>query len=72
LPAEDRGHAAVARGVRGDPAGARSFFTLPGHQDVAVESGVGVVLAELDGRYVTVEKIGLAGEIAGARYDELA
>jgi hypothetical protein len=50
----------------------RYFLTVPGHQDVAVESGVGVVIAEEQGRYVTVEKIGLAGEIAAARFDELA
>jgi hypothetical protein len=55
--------------IRQEP---RWFFTAPGHQDVAVENGVGVVLAEADGRYVTVEKIGVAGEIAEARYDELA
>jgi hypothetical protein len=55
--------------VREDP---RTFFTVPGHQDVAVESGVGVVVAEHDDRYTTVEKIGLAGEIASARFDELS
>jgi hypothetical protein len=55
--------------IRRDP---RYFLTAPGHQDVAVESGAAVVIAEERGRYVTVEKIGLAGEIAAARFDELA
>jgi hypothetical protein len=50
----------------------RRFFTAPGHQDIAVETGAGVVVAEEEGRYLTVEKVGLAGEIADARYDELS
>jgi hypothetical protein len=51
---------------------ARRFLIAPGHQDIAVESGAGVVVAEEDGRYLTVEKIGIAGEIAGERYDRLS
>jgi hypothetical protein len=47
----------------------RYFLTVPGHQDVAVENSVGVVIAENE-RYVTVEKIGLAGEVAAERFDE--
>ena len=50
----------------------RYFLTAPGHQDLAVESGAGAVVAEEDGRYVTVEKIGVAGDIAAARYDDLS
>jgi hypothetical protein len=50
----------------------RYFLTVPGHQDVAVDRGAAVVVAEEDGRYVTVEKIGLAGEIARSRYDDLS
>jgi hypothetical protein len=50
----------------------RSFFTAPGHQDVSVGAGVAVVVAEVDDRYVTVEKTGVAGEVAGARYDDLS
>lgn len=50
----------------------RRFLTVPGHQDIAVESGLGVVVAEEDGRYVSVDKIGIAGQIAGERYDELS
>ena len=45
------------------------FFTTPGHQDIAVESGAGVVVAEREGRYVRVEKIGVAGQIAAELYD---
>ena len=50
----------------------RYFLTVPGHEDLAVASGAAVVVAEEEGRYVTVEKIGVAGEIAGDRYDELS
>jgi hypothetical protein len=50
----------------------RYFLTAPGHQDIAVESGAGAVVAEKDARYVTVEKIGVAGDIAEARYGELS
>lgn len=49
----------------------RYFLTVPGHQDVAVSNGVGVVVAE-DERYFTVEKIDLAGEIAEERFDALS
>jgi hypothetical protein len=50
----------------------RYFLTAPGHQDLAVERGAAVVVAEEEGRYVTVEKIGVAGEIADDRYDDLS
>jgi hypothetical protein len=55
-------------GIRQFP---QRFLTVPGHQDVAVESGAGVVVAEGD-RYFTVDKIGVAGKIAAERYDELS
>jgi len=41
----------------------RLFFTAPGHQQIAVAAGAGVVIAATDG-HVLVEKVGLAGEIA--------
>ena len=50
----------------------RYFLTAPGHQDIAVESGAAVVIAEKDDRYVTVEKIGVAGDIAAERYHQLS
>lgn len=50
----------------------RRFLTMPGHQDIAVESGAAVVVSEQEGRYMTVEKIGLAGEISAERYGELS
>jgi hypothetical protein len=50
----------------------RRFLTAPGHQDIAVETGAGVVVDEVEGRYVIVEKVGVAGEIAAERYDELS
>jgi hypothetical protein len=50
----------------------RYFLTVPGHQDIAVKSGVGAVVTEEPGRYVTVEKVGVAGEIAGERYNDLS
>jgi hypothetical protein len=50
----------------------RRFFSAPGHQDISVEAGAAVVIAEEEGRYITVEKVGVAGEIAGERYEDLA
>jgi hypothetical protein len=50
----------------------RYFLTAPGHEDLAVDTGNGLVVAEEPGRYVTVEKVGRAGEIAGERFDELS
>jgi len=47
------------------------FFTVPGHQDIAVEAGAGTEVASND-RYVVVDKIGVAGDVARARYDELS
>jgi hypothetical protein len=49
----------------------RRFFTAPGHQDIGVESGAAVVVGEVE-RYVTVEKVGIAGEISDERYDQLS
>src|SRR4051794_29477195 len=53
--------------VRADPT---RFANAPGHEDVSVEAGVGVVVDRRDG-YVVVEKIGVAGEIARERAGEL-
>jgi hypothetical protein len=50
--------------VRHDP---RLFFCAPGHEALAVDSGAGVLREEHD-RYVLVEKVGVAGEIAAAEY----
>jgi hypothetical protein len=54
--------------IRSDP---RRFFNAPGHELVSVEAGAAVVLDERDG-YVVVEKVGIAGEVAAAEYDEKA
>jgi hypothetical protein len=54
--------------VRSHP---RRFVTAPGHQDIAVESGAGVVVEELADR-VLVDKVGEAGSIAEERFDNLA
>ena len=53
--------------VRSHP---RRFVTAPGHQDIALEAGVGVVVEELPDR-VVVDKIGEAGEIAEAEFGKL-
>ena len=50
----------------------RRFLTAPGHHDIAVESGAAVLIEEIEGRYSIVEKVGIAGEIADDRYDELS
>lgn len=51
----------------------RRFFVVPGHEEPAVSSGSGVVAGADDaGRYLIVDKIGIAGEIAAERYRELA
>ena len=51
--------------VRGHP---RRFFNAPGHEALSVESGAAVVVASND-RYVLVDKINRAGEIAEQRYE---
>lgn len=48
------------------------FLCTPGHQDVSVEAGAGAVAVEVDDRYVAVDKIGIAGEVAAERYDDLS
>jgi hypothetical protein len=50
--------------LRHDP---RLFFCAFGHELIAVEAGAGVVEGRTD-RYVLVEKIGVAGEVAAADY----
>lgn len=55
-------------GVR---ATATLFVCVPGHEDLSVEAGAAEVVGGEAGRFVTVNKIGLAGEIAAARYDDL-
>jgi hypothetical protein len=51
--------------IREDP---RRFFTVPGHESIAVDTNAGVVVARENG-YVIVEKIGAAAEIAEETYD---
>jgi hypothetical protein len=53
--------------VRHDP---RLFFTAPGHEQIAVDAGAGVVVGNGDG-YVLVEKIGVAGQVAEDNYREI-
>jgi hypothetical protein len=53
--------------VRHDP---RLFFTAPGHQQIAVDAGAGVVVGNGDG-YVLVEKVGVAGQIAEDNYRDI-
>jgi hypothetical protein len=45
----------------------RRFFNVPGHQDVSVRNGAGVVVAREEG-YVLVDKVGIAGELAEEHY----
>jgi hypothetical protein len=53
--------------IRQDP---RRFFNATGHERLSVDAGAGVVV-ERRGRFVIVDKVGLAGEVAEARYEEL-
>ena len=46
----------------------RRFFVEPGHAGLAVAAGAAVIVDEAPG-YTVVDKIGVAGEIAEARYD---
>lgn len=46
----------------------RRFFVAPGHAGPAVAAGAAVIVDETPG-YTLVDKIGVAGEIAEARYD---
>jgi hypothetical protein len=54
--------------VRANPV---RFFTIPGHQHLAAEAGAARIVEEHP-RYVLVDKIGIAGEVARERYDILA
>jgi dissimilatory sulfite reductase (desulfoviridin) alpha/beta subunit len=47
----------------------RRFFVAPGHAGSAVAAGAAVTVAET-AAYTLVDTIGLAGEIAEARYDD--
>jgi|1186.fasta_scaffold154180_3 hypothetical protein len=53
--------------VRDNP---RLFFTAPGHEQLALNAGAGVVVGEGDG-YVLVEKVGVAGQVAEDNYREI-
>ena len=48
----------------------RRFFTAPGHAAETVEAGAGIIANELPG-HTLADKIGLVGEIAEERYDDL-
>lgn len=50
---------------------ATRFMCVPGHEDVSVEAGSAVVTGGVKDRFVAVDKIGTAGEIATRRYEEL-
>ena len=52
--------------VRENP---RRFFVAPGHAAASVAAGAAVIVDENAG-YTLVDKIGVAGEIAEARYDD--
>jgi hypothetical protein len=52
--------------ARQDP---RRFFVVPGHAGPAVAAGAAAIVDETPG-YTLVDKIGVAGEIAEARYDD--
>jgi len=47
----------------------RRFFVVSGHAGPAVAAGAAVIVNETIG-YTLVDKIGVAGEIAEARYDD--
>jgi hypothetical protein len=47
------------------------FFTVPGHQDLALDAGVGTVVEHCDG-YVVVDKVGVAADIARGEYRQLS
>jgi len=49
----------------------RRFFNAPGHEELSVENGAGVVVARKEG-YVLVDKVGIAGEVAAERHGESA
>jgi hypothetical protein len=46
----------------------RRFFVRPGHAAPAVAAGAAIIVDETPG-YTLVDEIGVAGEIAEARYD---
>ena len=51
----------------------RRFFVVKGHEEISVSSGAAVFADGFDEqRYLVLEKIGLAGEIASDRYRNLA
>lgn len=54
--------------IRSNP---QRFVTVPGHEDVAIETGAGKLVERREG-YVIVDKIGVAGTIARERYEQLS
>jgi hypothetical protein len=48
----------------------RRFFNASGHESLSVDTGAGVVVERRE-RFVIVDKIGVAGEVAETQYDEL-
>jgi hypothetical protein len=54
-------------GVRSSPT---LFVCAPGHEDISVEAGAAKVVGGEEGRFVLVDKVGVAGEIAAARFDD--
>jgi hypothetical protein len=49
----------------------RRFFNAPGHEQISVDAGAGVVVEHADG-YVLVDKIGVAGEVASHAFGRKA
>ena len=50
---------------------ATCFLCAPGHEDISVGEGAAVVVGGVEERFVAVQKVGVAGDIAAARFDEL-
>jgi hypothetical protein len=49
----------------------RRFFVVPGHEAMSLESGAGELVGGT-ADYTVVDKIGVAGDIAAARFRDLA
>jgi len=47
------------------------FFTVHGHEELALRAGAGTEVASND-RYVLVDKVGIAGDVARERYEDLS
>src|SRR4051812_33100379 len=59
------------RRIRKHPPRPTWFLNAPGHESVSVGAGAAIVLERRE-RYVLVEKIGIAGEVAAQEHQRLA